>query len=257
MNSYLLPGTVVGFNFQDVTEGAFKVKIGKSSVGQSADIASLVMVLKVLDECGLDAINLFGYSRGGATTITTLARLCEYTKHSEFFDRLGVTREQTERIVNKVKAGTIVLNCPLVDSRAVARYWFGSFDGMIMNSIIPKIMEHRPDQDQAIDAASVIQPHHFKILVHFQKNDTILGNTLIDAAFYNNLKGPHTFLVIADEGGHFHAATTLNKAVQAFRKKYNGAFYPLQHLLDEGKCLLESCPVTDNEVIDYVTRMYK
>ncbi len=257
MNSYLLPGTVVSFNFQDVTEGAFKVKINKSSVGQSADIASLVMVLKVLDECGLDVVHLFGYSRGGATIVTTLGRLCAYQKHREFFNRLGITQEQICRIISKIKAGTIVLNCPLVDSKSVAHHWFGSLDKMVMNTLLPKIMEHCADEDQAVDAASVIQPHHFKVLVHFQKNDTILGNTLIDATFYNNLKGPHTYLVIADEGGHFHAATTLNKVVQGFRKKYDGAHYPIERFLEEANVLLKASPITDVEVKNYVARMYK
>lgn len=97
---------------------------------------------------------------------------------------------------------------------------------------------------------------HFKILVHFQKNDTVLGNTQIDAIFYNNLKGPHTYLVIADEGGHMHTGTTLNKAVQAFRKKYNGAYYPIKELIEEGNILLQESPQSDIAVKNYVAQMY-
>lgn len=256
LNSYLLPGSVASFNFQDVTEGAFKLKIDKSSVGQSADIASLATILKTLDECGLDIIHLFGYSRGGATVVTTLGRLCDYKKHTDFFTNLDINETQAKRIVNKIRAGTIILNCPLVDSRAVAQYWFGRLDNMVMNTIVPKIMEHHPDQDQAIDAAKVIQPMNFKILVHFQKNDTILGNTQIDATFYNNLKGPNTYLVIADEGGHMHTGKTLNSAVQAFRKKYNGAYYPIKKLVEEGNILLQKSPQSDIAVKNYVAQMY-
>lgn len=256
LNSYLLPGTIVSFNFQDVTEGAFKVKLDKSSVGQAADIAALASILKVLDECGLEAIHLFGYSRGGATTVTTLARLCTYDRHEQFFQDLGITKDQSQRILNKVRAGTIILNCPLVDSRSVAQYWFGSLGNIVMDTIIPKIMEHNPNEDQALHAAKLIQDMHFKILVHFQKNDTILGNTLIDAEFYNNLKGPHTYLVIADEGGHLHAGKTLGKAIQAFRKKYNGAYYPIPSALTKGDALLKKSPLTECAVKNYVAREY-
>jgi len=256
LNSYLLPGTVVGFNFQDVTEGAFKVKIGKSSVGQTADIASLATVLKTLDECDLDTIHLFGYSRGGATIITTLGRLCEYDNHTDFFNHLNIGKPQAQRIITKIQAGTIILNCPLVDSQAVAHYWFGKLDSFVMKNIIPRIMEHRADADQAINAAHIIQPMNFKILVHFQKHDTVLGNTPVDALFYNNLKGPHTYLVIADEGGHMHTGKTLSSAVQAFRKKYNGAYYPIKKLLKEGDALLKQSPCNTTAVNNYVARMY-
>ena len=116
--SYLVPGTVVSFDFQDVIAGTFKPNLKKSSVGQAADIASLASVLKVLDECGLDVIHLFGYSRGGATTITTLARLCQYDEHKNFFGKLDINKEQALRILKKVQAETIVLTCPLVDSRS-------------------------------------------------------------------------------------------------------------------------------------------
>jgi pimeloyl-ACP methyl ester carboxylesterase len=257
LNSYMLPGTVIGFNFQDVTENAFKLKIGKSSVGQSGDIATLSLVLKMLDECGVESFNLFGYSRGGATTVTTLGRLCSYDQHRLFFERIGITEQQAHRIITKVQKGTIVLNCPLIDSNAVAHYWFGRFDKFFMNSIIPRIMEHRAHEDQAIHAADAIQKMNFRILVHFQKNDKVLGNEpAIDACFYNNLKGPHTYLVIADDGGHLHSGKTLGKATQAFHKKYHAPYYPITKLIHDGTMLLASSPRSDAQVLEYITQMY-
>lgn len=258
LNSYMLPGTLIGFNFQDVTENAFKLKIGKSSVGQSSDIAALSLMLKMLDECGVESLNLFGYSRGGATTVTTLGRLCSYDQHRPFFERIGITKQQAHNIVTKVQKGTIVLNCPLVDSNAVARYWFGErFGKFFMNSIIPRIMEHRTDEDQAIKAAKTIQKMNFNILVHFQKNDTVLGNDpSLDSMFYNNLKGPHTYLVIADEGGHLHSGKTLGKAIQAFHKKYHAPYYLTDELIHDGTLLLASSPHSDIEVLEYVKKMY-
>jgi len=257
MNSYMLPGAVVGFNFQDVTENAFKLKVGKSSVGQTADIATFSLVLKMLDECGVEAINLFGYSRGGATIVTALGRLCSYNQHYVFFQHIGISEQQAQRIIAKIQKGTIVLNCPLVDSNAVANYWFGRFGPFFMNSIIPRIMEHRAREDQAIDAARIIQKMNFRILVHFQKNDKVLGNEPeCDACFYNNLKGPHTYLVIADEGGHLHCGKTLGKAIQAFHKKYDAPYYPTDELLQEGALLLAASPNSHGAVLEYVTQMY-
>ncbi len=256
-NSYFLPGTVVSFHFQDVTDNAFKLKFGKSSVGQAADIATLSCTLKMLDDCHLDVIHLFGYSRGGATTINTLNRLCNYDYHTTFFERLGINKVQAQRIVAKIQKGTITLNCPLVDSASVARYWFGPLEKLMLNRIIPLLTEHRAYEDQAINGALAIQKMNFKILVHFQKHDTTLGNNVsTDATFYSNLKGPHTYLVIADEGGHMHAGTTLNKITQAFRKKYNAPYYPFSSLVEEGESLLAQTPQDQTAIKNYVARMY-
>lgn len=256
-NTYLLPGSIVSFNFQDVTEGAFKVKVNKSSIGQSADIAAFVSVLKVLDECGVSSINLFGYSRGGATIITSLGRLCTYDDHAPFFNSIHVSKQQATQIIHKIKNGTIVLNCPLVHTRAVANYWFGNFGNTLLNSIIPHIMEHKGYEDQALKSAHIIQKENFKILVHFQKKDTILGNSLIDALFYKRLKGPYTYLVIADEGGHIHTGETLGKAVQAFKKKYHGAYYPIADLLKQGTLLLKQSPKSNQATMNYVAHSYQ
>jgi len=211
----------------------------------------------MLDDCGIKSINLFGYSRGGATTITTLGRLCSYDQHHLFFENIGITKQQAQRIIAKIQKGTIVLNCPLIDSNAVAHYWFGKFGQFFMNSIIPKIMEHRAHEDQAINAAHIIQKMNFRILVHFQKNDKILGNEpSIDARFYNNLKGPHTYLVIADDGGHLHSGKTLGKAIQAFHKKYHAPYYSIADLVYEGTLLLAASPQSNESVLKYIKQIY-
>lgn len=255
LNSYLLPGTVVGFDFPDVIPGTFSSNFKKLSLAQTEDIATLLMVLKILDEAGLEIIHLFGTSRGGATIVNTLARLCQYTKYKSFFERLGISPAQVNRIFEKINKGSIVLNVSLVDSNAVARHWFKTIGSAIINTLAPLLSMHKPSGDQAINGAKIIQPKDLAILVHFEYKDFIVGNAR-DAEFYKNIMGPRTYLVLADEGGHIHSGYTLERAVQAFRKKYNGAYYLLPEVLEEGEKILERSPKSAEAVEGFVANTY-
>lgn len=255
LNSYLLPGTIVGFDFHDVIPGTFSSNFRKLSLAQAEDIATLLMVLKTLDEADLEVIHLFGTSRGGGTIVNTLARLCQYTKYESFFKRLGISLEQASRIFEKIKKGSIVLNVSLVDSNAVAQHWFKAAGSMLINTLVPLLTLHKPRGDQAIDGAKIIQPKDFAILVHFEYKDFIVGNAQ-DAEFYKNIMGPRTYLVLADEGGHIHSGYTLERAVQAFRKRYGGAYYPLPEVLKEGDRILMQSPNSKEAVEGFVADTY-
>jgi hypothetical protein len=256
LNTYLLPGTVISFNFSDVIPGTFIPSLKQSNLGQEADIKSLAYILKVVDDSALDIINLFGCSRGGATTVNTLARLCKYNNYQLFFASLDISYTQAQRILHKIKNGTIILNVPLVDTKSVADHWFGRMGNFILNKIIPTISMHKPTDDQAIESALIIQPMNFKILVHFEYKDKIIGNAQ-DAQFYQHIMGPHTYLILANDGGHLHSGKTLGTAIQAFNKRYGQSYYPIDTLLAEGNQLLATGKPKYNDVADFVHKTYR
>jgi hypothetical protein len=121
--------------------------------------------------------------------------------------------------------------------------------------IIPRFTAHKGDQDQAINAAAIIQPKDFNILVHFEYKDEIVGNNT-DALFYKTIMGPDTYLVLADDGGHLHNGYTLGRAIQPFREKYNGAYYNLSDLLKDGEKLLAKSPQEPKQVDTFVKKSY-
>lgn len=256
LNSYLLPGIVVSFDFPDVIPGTFRSNFSKLSLAQTEDIATLCMVLKILDESGLETMHLFGTSRGGATIVNTLARLCQYEKHTPFFTTLTISKEQAERILNKISKGTIILNVSLVDSKAVARHLLKFAGSAIINTLAPLLTMHRVGGDQAINAAKIIASKNFAILVHFEYKDFIVGNAR-DAEFYTNIMGPRTYLVLADEGGHIHSGHTLELAIQAFRKQYGGAYYPIPSVLEQGEAILKNAHPAVGAVERFVYETYK
>ncbi len=117
-NSLMLPGTIVGFNFKDAHTGSSLPPAWHSNFAQEGDISTLLSVLNVLIKCGVKRINLFGHSRGGGTILTMLARLYEHTSHTQFFNKLGINKVAAALLLDAIRQGTIVLNCPLVDKRA-------------------------------------------------------------------------------------------------------------------------------------------
>jgi pimeloyl-ACP methyl ester carboxylesterase len=255
LNSHLLPGTLVSFNFPDVVEHSFMPNLTKSNVAQTGDIRALSLMLKLLDECGLEKIHLFGTSRGGGTIMNTLGRLCTYTTHADFFAKLEISPEQAERILTKIKCGTIVLNCPFIDTHTSAYYWFKEWSNWVLETFIYPWTEHRLNEDQALISAELIKNRDFTILVHFEHNDTVVGNNK-DAAFYSAIVGPHTYLVLGNDGGHLHTGKTLGAAVQAFRRIHGGSYYNDPTLLADGETLLAQEELIREDIQGYVEQSY-
>lgn len=255
LNSYLLPGTTLSFNFPDVVENSFIPNLTKSNVAQAGDIKALSLMLKLLDECGIEVIHLFGTSRGGGTVMNTLGRLCQYEMHEAFFAELEIPRKQAERIIAKIERGTIILNCAFIDSRASAYYWFKEWSNWVLETFIYQWTEHRITSDQAINAAHAVKERNFTILVHFEYNDTVVGNSK-DAEFYEILAGPKTYLVLGNDGGHLHSGKTLGAAIQAFRRRHGGAYYDNEELLADGEELLAQEELIREDITDYVETTY-
>lgn len=256
LNSYVMPGTIVSFNFPDIIDGTFRPNLKKVNLAQGGDIRALILMLKLLDECGLETIHLFGTSRGGGTVLNALSRMCTYDRYASFFSQLDMSQEQVERIVAKIHKGTIVLNCPLTDSRASAYYWFKEWAHWILETFVYKLVEHRLSEDQGIESAALIRDHNFNILVHFQHHDQVVGNSA-DATFYKTIMGPNTYLVLGNDGGHLHTGKTLGAALQAFRAQHGGAYYQDPALLEEGQQLLEKEIAIKQDVDRYVQETYK
>ena len=245
LNSHLMPGTIVSFNFPDVVEGSFIPNLRKSNVAQTGDIRAYALMLKLLDECGLETIHLIGTSRGGGTILNTLGRLSMYEKHRPFFTAMGISPEQAERILNKIKKGTIVLNCAFIYSRASAYYWLKEWGQWALEKFLYPWIEHRLSEDQGIESAALIKDRNFTILVHFEYNDKVVGNSR-DAAFYKTIMGPNTYLVLGNDGGHLHSGKTLGAALQAFRYKHGGAYYKDPYSLARGAGLLAQEDISSN-----------
>lgn len=57
-NSLMLPGTIIGFNFKDAHKGSSLPDPRHSNFAQEGDISTLLLVLKMLVECGLEKVKI-------------------------------------------------------------------------------------------------------------------------------------------------------------------------------------------------------
>lgn len=249
----LLPGTAVSFNFFDAVENGVP-DFRKASFAQTNDIKALILILKLLDEAECNVIHLIGYSRGGGVVANTIRRLVCYDNYVKFFKKAGgISKTQAESIVRKISAGTVILDCPLIDARIVTKQRVPALCGFIDCVILPlaTLGKYAPWKDQAIYAAPFLK--NFNLLIHFQYGDRIVSNEY-DEIFYTLLSSPTTHLVLGNDGGHFHQGQTLSRALNAFRKKYNGPYYDQPARLKEGELLLENSQ--PENVAQYIEDFY-
>lgn len=221
----LIEGHVIAFDFADVNENK-GFNITQTSFGQEHDTQALLYLLKQLDDAGsVPRFHLYGYSRGGAVVLNAMKQLQCYRKHKKLMKKLKISPSQARSILDKIKAGTVILDCPLLDMREVTKARFAGFNGFMDVIFGPFVtgFKYVPWNDQGIKSAFHCQELDLALLVHFQQPDTIVTNAC-DTEFYELIKGPRTQCVIGNDGGHFHKGETLAPAIREFRRVYGGSY---------------------------------
>jgi hypothetical protein len=252
----LLPGTIVGFNFFDAGETGITL-FTKSCFAQENDIKTLLVVLALLDDAACPAFHLVGFSLGGGVIINMLARLVQYKKYGKFFHKLGISKSKADSIIARIKNGTIVLDCPLVDIFFTLKERMPNICGLLHYIILPAITQGKylPWKDTALKAAPIVRGLEIPILVHFQYGDEIVTNRC-DIPFYTSLCGADTYVVLGNDGGHMHDGKTLNCALQAFRKQYHGPYYDDEKSLELGALLLNNGQPLLENIVSHISDYY-
>ena len=223
----VLPGDIITFNFRD--RGVIIPKIQHSSMGQLPDVLQALYVLKwAQNTLNLDSIDIFGYSRGGATTINMIAVLHDKTgKYDADLARIGIDQKERKKLLEIIQNGCIVLDCPLMDVKVCAEYKFNNFAQKALKAL-SFVSHYKRDGMQAIDMAKKLNGLTLKILMHFQYNDKIVPNKR-EAEFYHNVSAHNpysTFVVLGNDGGHLHTHRTLSNTLHTFKKMYGSTYDP-------------------------------
>ncbi len=225
----VLPGDVITFNFPDgVMRGPLPSLY--SSFGQLSDVLPAIYTLNYAYEVyGLHTIDVFGYSRGGAVAVNMVAVLHDKsTQYDAALAQLGITAGRRKELLAAIERGSIVLDCPLIDGNETLKNY-----AKPVQFIARTMTNYKSDGLQALQSARSLSGLKLHVLLHFQYNDTRIGNEH-EAALYNAFaqhNPEHTYLLLADEGGHIHSYEALSRAVQVFYKKI-GAAYDQQLLAD-------------------------
>ncbi len=231
----VLPGDIVTFHFRD--RGVIIPKIRYANLGQLPDVLSAIYTLKwTVEKLQPEALDLFGYSRGGATVLNTIAVLNDTTGTFDAeLARIGVSRIMRTQLLELIQKGCHVLDCPLTDMNVTMnefiKHKMGSFAHrkmpFLMNTF-EKITHYKSTGLQGIASAQSFKGLSLNMLLHFQHHDTIVSNAndarLYEALYQHNPKT--TFLVLGNDGGHIHSHNTLAHTLHSFKKKFGGSYDP-------------------------------
>ncbi len=223
----VLPGDVITFNFPDAH--GFISRFLRTSFGQLPEVLAGLYVLKYAkDTLNLEAIDLFGISRGGAVVVNLIAVLNDKTgKYDDDLLRIGINAQERKELLQIIQNGCIVLNCSLIDMNVTLKYRFPRAASFI-TKIGTYVTQYNPDGLQALDSANNLDNLRLNILIHFQHNDRTVSNHY-EAEFYQRMakhRPKTTYLVLGNDGGHVHSHTALCKTIHTFRKQHGSSYDP-------------------------------
>lgn len=194
----IIPDHIIGFNFPDHDMRPY-MDHANVSFGTIHELLPLIALLKTcVVSGGIQKINLYGFSAGGAAVINTLAILMtnRYEKELQGF---GVTNLEKQKILNAIQAGLVILDCPLKSLEEVIAQE-GPLPALLMVA-----KKYEENNLRPIDSLESLRGLALNIVLHFQEPDEILSNR-DDALFIqlvqNSNDGKTTVVIGANEGGH-------------------------------------------------------
>ena len=227
----VLPGDIITFHFRD--HAVFLAKLRYSNLGQLPDVLSTIYTIKwTKDNLHVKEVDLFGYSRGGATLLNTLAVLNDTSgTYDADLEKIGVTSHERKELLAMIQRGCHVLDCPLTDMNVSidefmkkktgkkSPFWIKAFE---------VFTRYKRDGLQGLSSAKALAGLKLNILMHFQHKDSIVSNqneTELYTRLYNH--NPRTtFMVLGNNGGHLHSHAALAQTLHSFKKKFGSSYDP-------------------------------
>lgn len=239
----VLPGDVITFNFPDAG-WRLPFPFYYSSFGQLSDVLPALYTLAyAYDYFDVNAIDIFGYSRGGAVAINMIAVLNDTQgTYDHVLAYIGIDTEKRKKLLELIEKGSLVLNCPLADTNATLKMY-----SSMVRKFFSRVTQYKVDGLQALQSVQLLQGLSLKVLLHFQYHDRRVFN-IKDAELYGAFKQQNpqtTFLVLGNDGGHIHTQVTLSKAIHMFYKQVGAAYDP--HFIHEDTTYLLQPALEDAE----------
>ncbi len=221
----VLPGDIITFHFHD--HGVIIPKLRHANLGQLPDVLTGLYVLKwACNTLHLSAVDLFGYSRGGATILNLIAVLNDKTgRYDGELTRIGIDATERHALLAMIQKGTIVLDCPLTDVNVSVSMRMKKFTQHMIKTL-SRVTKYEPTGLQGLTSALHFKGLKLNILLHFQYHDTIVSNQN-EAELYRRLYATNpktTYVVLGNDGGHMHTHAALAHTIHTFKKMFGGAY---------------------------------
>ncbi len=235
----VLPGDIITFHFRD--QGVIFPKLRHANLGQLPDVLTGLYVLKwARHRLGLGAVDLFGYSRGGATILNLIAVLQDpHGIYDHDLMHIGIDNDERKALLAMIENGCIILDCPLTDMNVSVEMRMKKFTLHTLKAL-SRVTKYQPSGLQGLTSALLFKGLKLNILLHFQYHDTIVSNEN-EAELYRRLfafNPKTTYLVLGNDGGHLHTHATLAHTVHTFKKMFGSSY---DQLYDAQYQSIKSC----------------
>ncbi len=223
----VLPGDLITFNFRD--NGVLLPKFGYSNLGQLPDVLSTIYVIKwTRDNLNVQEVDLFGYSRGGATLLNTVAVLNDKNgTYDKDLASIGITQEDRKSLLSMIQRGCHVLDCPLTNMNVTVGEFMKSKNSFWV-SAFETVTRYKRDGLQGLTSALTFGNLKLNMLVHFQHHDKIVSNKN-EAELYRRLSKHNPmsiFMVLGNNGGHLHSHAALANTIHTFKRTFGSSYDP-------------------------------
>lgn len=223
----VLPGDLITFHFHD--RGVILPKLRHANLGQLPDVLTALYVLNwTKNIINPEALDLYGYSRGGATILNLIAVLNDPAgTYEQELDSIGISDQDRTELLELIQNGTIVLDCPLTNMNVSIEERMKRFTPHSI-AALTKLTKYQEHGLQGLSSALQFDGLRLRTLLHFQCNDRIVSNRN-EAELYERLyrlNPKHTYLLLGSDGGHIHTHTALAHGIHTFKKKYKSSYDP-------------------------------
>ncbi len=194
-----LLGPVMIFNFPDHDIPDWNTyDFQKSTFGTIDELLPVIFLLKQCLDFGIKKITLYGFSAGGGALINVLAVL-NSEKYSEELKRIGVTQQDRKAIIDSLRNGLIILDCPLRSVDEIIDFRGASSDMLILAK------KYRDNDMRPIDSLAGLHDLGLNILLHFKNEDEVFSDRdvsiYIDRLKRYNHTG-NTTVILGSSGKH-------------------------------------------------------
>lgn len=195
----LIDATLVAFNFPDHDLEEREYDARRASFGTIDELLPALYVLKTqVIDLGLDSIDLYGYSAGGAAVVNALGVL-QISTYDDALATIGIRDCEKERLLDAIQRGLIILDAPLKSVEEIIDFRGTSPELEILAK------NYRDNHFRPIDTLEFLQGLSLNIILHFQESDEIISNRddvlYIERVKKFNQRGT-TSVIIGNDGGH-------------------------------------------------------
>lgn len=141
------------------------------NLGQYADVKTMLYVLNACADAGIEHLHLIGYSRGGAALVNAIGVLNSFDEsYNEWFQKVHINFGTSKELLARISS--VILHCPLVNTKFAIKQTTQAFKGCVKSSITPQFVKRNEG------VLSFYWRHTWPFSLWQSKEDPACGDTI-------------------------------------------------------------------------------